>query len=83
MADRLDLVLCTVNNLNSVAITLTEYARELPADPEARLTDFEEVPELLAESLVTAIESLPDDRLTEDRNQLLGALRRYLDGWTE
>jgi hypothetical protein len=82
MPERLDLILYTVNSLHSAAITLTEYARELPADPEARLTDFEDVPELLAESLVTALEALPDDRLTEDRSQLLGALRRYLDGWT-
>ena len=27
-------------------------------------------------------EALPDDRLTEERTQLLGALRRYLEGWT-
>lgn len=61
---------------------LTEHARDLATNPEARLTDFEDVPENLADALVTALEALPDDRLTEERTQLLGALRRYLEGWT-
>lgn len=80
-ADRLDLILVTINSLHSVATTLTEYARDLARDPDERLTDFEDVPELLADALATALDSLPDDRLTDERGQLLGALRRYLEGW--
>lgn len=81
MHDNLDRILCAAISLQAVAITLTEYARELPADPAARLSDFEDVPELLADALATALDALPEDRLTEDRTQLLGALRRYLEGW--
>lgn len=76
----LDLILVATNNLHSAAITLTEHARDLATDPAATLSDFEEVPELLAEALATALDALADDKLTEDRAQLLGALRRYLDG---
>lgn len=79
--DRLDLILVTINSLHAVATTLTEYARDLASDPAERLTDFEDVPELLADSLATALDALPEDRLTDERGQLLGALRRYLEGW--
>ena len=78
----LDRILVALNSLHGAAITLTEHARDLATNPEARLTDFEDVPENLADALVTALEALPDDRLTEERTQLLGALRRYLEGWT-
>jgi hypothetical protein len=81
MSERLDLILVALNELHSVSITLTEYARELSADPAARLTDFEDVPELLASALATSLDALPEDRMTHDRNQLLGASRRFLDGW--
>lgn len=78
----LDRILFALNSLHSAAITLTEHARELATSPEARLSDFEDVTENLADALATALEALPEDRLTEDRTQLLGALRRYLEGWT-
>ena len=77
----LDLILVAVNELHAAAITLTEHARELAQNPAARLSDFEDMPELLACALVTALDALPEDRMTDDRNQLMGALRRYLDGW--
>ena len=77
----LDLILVTINGLHSVVTTLTEYARELATDPDARLTDFEDVPELLADALATAIDALPDDCMTDDRSQLLGACRRFTQGW--
>ena len=77
----LDRILSALNSLQSAAITLTEHARDLAVQPEARLSDFEDVSENLADALVTALEALPDDRLTEERTQLLGALRRYLEGW--
>lgn len=71
-----------INSLHSVTITMTEYARDIAAlDKTARLSDFEDVPELLAEALTFALDAMPEDRLTEDRTQLLAALRRYLDGW--
>lgn len=82
MTDRLDQVLVAINSLHAAATTLTEYARELAANPDGRLTDFEDVPELLADALATALDALPEARLTEERNQLLGALQRYLEGWT-
>ena len=78
----LDRILVALNSLHGAAITLTEHARDLAVLPEARLSDFEDVSENLADALVTALEALPDDRLTEERTQLLGALRRYLEGWT-
>ncbi len=78
----LDRILITLNSLHSASITLTEHARDLATDPQARLSDFEDVPELLADALRTALDALPDDRLTEPRTQLLGALNRYLEGWT-
>ena len=81
MSETLDRILVTLNEVNSVSITLTEYARDLAQNPEATLTDFEEVPELLADALATALDYLPPDRLTDDRTQLLGALRKYLEGW--
>lgn len=81
-APDLDRILVALNSLHGAAITLTEHARDLATNPEARLTDFEDVPENLADALVLALEALPDDRLTEERTQLLGALRRYLEGWT-
>lgn len=77
----LDRILFTINSLHSAATTLTEHARELAAHPDARLTDYEDVPELLADALATALDALPEDRLTEERNQLLGACRRYIEGW--
>lgn len=79
----LDRIFVTINSLHAATITLTEHAWELTTDPEARLSDFEDVPELLADALATAIDALADDRVTEARNQLLGALRRYLEGWTQ
>lgn len=85
MPDRpdLDQTLVVLNNLHSVSTTLTEFARDQVAQGDAaRLSDFEEVPELLAHSLVTALQALPEEHMTDDRNQLLGALRRFLDGWT-
>lgn len=78
----LDRILVAVNSLHAAGITLTEHARDLATDPTARLTDLEDVPENLADALTVALEALPDDRLTEERTQLLGALRRYLEGWT-
>jgi hypothetical protein len=83
MADRLDTILVTINQLHSATITLTEFARDLAGDAAATLSDFEDVPELLADALATALESLPGARLGESRTQLLGALRRYLEGWAE
>jgi hypothetical protein len=81
MSDRLDLILSTINLLHSAAITLTEYARDVVAQgDEVRLWDFEETPELIADALIVVLESLPEDRLNEARNQLLGGLRRYVDG---
>lgn len=83
MPDRpnLDLILVTINGLHSVSITLTERARELAADPDARLSDFEDVPELLADALATALDALPEGSLTDERIQLLGACRRFIEGW--
>ncbi len=81
MSDRLDLILITINSLHSVATTLTEYAREVAADPEARLSDFEKVPELLADALTAAFDALPEASMTDDRNQLLGAARKFIEGW--
>jgi non-ribosomal peptide synthetase component F len=84
MSDRLDLILVTINALNSAAITLTEYARDIAVQGEtARLSDFEEAPELIADALIVALESLSEDRMNEARNQLLGALRRYVGGCAE
>jgi hypothetical protein len=77
----LDRILVALNSLHSAATTLTEHARDLATSPEARLSDFDDVTENLADALTTALEALPEDRLTEDRAQLLGALRRYLEGW--
>jgi hypothetical protein len=82
MTDRLDNILVATNDLHSAAITLTEYARVLVENPNARLSDFEDVPELLASALATALDALPEDRMRDNRNQLLGALRRYLEGLT-
>lgn len=76
----LDLILSAVNGLHSAATTLTEYARELAQNPAARLSNLEDVPELLADAIVIALEAMPEDHMTDDRNQLVGALRRYLDG---
>lgn len=78
----LDRILVVLNSLHSAAITLTEYARDQATDPAAILTDFEDTTEQIAFALATALEALPDDRMTDSRNQLLGALRRYLEGWT-
>jgi len=81
MTDRLDTVLVAINELHGASITMTEFARELASNPAASLSDFEEVPELLADTLATALEALPEGSLGESRTQLLGALRRYLEGW--
>lgn len=82
MPDRLDQTLVALNSLHAASITLTEYARDIVAQGEAaRLSDFDDVPELLADALRTALDALPQDRLTEDRTQLMGALNRYLEGW--
>jgi hypothetical protein len=80
MSDRLDSILYTLNSLHSVSITLTEFARELIHNPEATLTDMEEVPELLAEALATTLDCLGTDRLTEAQTQLVGALLRFVEG---
>ncbi len=82
MSDRLDLILVTINSLHSVATTLTEYAREIAADPEARLSDFEDVPELLASALALSLDALPNASMTDDRIQLLGAAIKFTEGWT-
>ena len=80
---RIDQALVALNSLHSVSITFTEYARDIAAQgDQARLSDFEDVPELLADALRSALDALPEERLTEDRTQLLGALNRYLEGWT-
>jgi hypothetical protein len=81
MTARLDLILCAVNDLHAAATTLVEYARDLATDPQATLTTFEDTPQCIATALATALESLGDDKMTEDDTQLLGALRRYLEGW--
>jgi hypothetical protein len=80
MSDRLDSILYTLNSLHSVSITLTEFARELINNPEATLTDMEEVPELLAEALATTLDCLGTDRLTEAQTQLVGALLLFVEG---
>jgi hypothetical protein len=82
MAERLDTILVAINQLHGASITMTEFARSLATDPTASLSDFEEVPELLTDALATALESLPEGSLGESRTQLLGALRRYLEGWS-
>lgn len=81
MADRIDVVLVALNELHGASVTLTEFARELATNPDAHLSDFEEVPELLADALATALDCLPEGSLGESRTQLLGALRKYLEGW--
>jgi hypothetical protein len=81
MTERLDTILVAINQLHSASVTLTEFARDLVTNPAASLSDFEEVPELLADTLATALEALPEGSLGESRTQLLGALRRYLEGW--
>lgn len=82
MSDRPDLqaVLIAVNNLHGAAITLIEHARNLATDPTAVMGDWEEVPELLVEALIVALDLLSDDDMGTPRIQLLGALRRYIEG---
>ena len=82
MCERLDDILVAINSLHAAAITLVEHARDLAENPQATLTSFGEVSENIGSALITALEALPEDRLTDERTQLLGALRRYLEGWT-
>jgi hypothetical protein len=76
----LDDILCAVVSLQSASLELAEYARDLATDPEAKLSAFGEAPQTLADALATTLDSLP--ALDDDANQLLGALARYLEGWT-
>jgi hypothetical protein len=76
-------ILVAINQLGAATIDLSNFARDLAGNPAATLSDLEEVPEFLADALATVLDSLPEARLDESRTQLLGALRRYLKGWTE